>query len=113
MADKGFNGTTVTFAGSGLTPLVSVRYQASAAKADVGGAADTDILYELARVKRTTTVTIKGATTIADGATGALVVAHNDGGSKGSIAAAIVTGTPVSGKLDGEITSTITFTDAG
>jgi hypothetical protein len=112
--DKGFNGTTVTFANSPLTGLVSVRYTSTCAKADDGDAGDTEITYDLGRATRQTVVTVKGATTLADGATGALAVVWNDAATSGagSMTLAIVSGTPVTGKIDDVITSTITFVDA-
>ncbi len=113
MADAGFNGTTVTFAGTPITGLRSVRYQGTCARPSVTGAEAATRLHKAGLPNRTVTVTIVGSTSIAKGDTGALAIAWNDGGTKGSMAKAVVIKAPsMSGALDGDNTTTIVFREA-
>lgn len=111
MADVGFNGTTVSFASAPIVPLVSIEYS-KAGDVPVPGAGDTVVYHEAGIPNETTTVEVEGGTTIAKGDTGALVVAWKDGGSKGSIASAIVLSSRSNGSVDNPVSSTIVFGNA-
>jgi hypothetical protein len=106
-----FDGTTFTFAGGALTPLVSVRYSAEAAEVDVGGAADSTEVVAAGIKNETLTVEVLGSPTLSIGATGACVVTWGGGAgpTDGGIADAILTKIAPGGGLDDKITTTYTF----
>lgn len=104
-----FNGTTATFAAAGITPLVGVSYSGTCSDVDVGGAGDTTVVVEAGVPDESTTVEVVGKATIAVGATGALAIAWNGGGTDGSFASAICTAASDGGNYDGEITCSYTF----
>jgi len=109
MADDGFNASTISFAGTPLTPLRDIRFSEAGGKADVTGCADSIKTYEGGIPDVSVSITIVGGTTIGKNDKGAIVTAWNDGGTGGAIAAAIVDSVETSGSMDGEILSTITF----
>jgi hypothetical protein len=105
-----FNGTTVTFDGSAITNIRSVRYQGTCAKPSLTGIGVTTRLHRPGLPKRVTTITIVGASALVKGAAGALVVTWPDGGSKGSMANARLMKNPTSsGQLDSDNTTTLVF----
>jgi hypothetical protein len=109
MADSGFNGSTAALGATNIIPLVTIDYTDAPTPVDVGGAADTTVKHQVGRHRKTTTVTHKGGPLLAKGQTGVLAIVWNDTGTAGSMTKAIVAKKPVSGKLDGEITTTYTF----
>jgi hypothetical protein len=112
MANKGFNGTTVTFNGSGITGIVSVD-ASHEGEVDVTASGDAAHFFEAGIPAKSTKVEIIGNTTIAKGDTGALVVAWFDGGSLGSITSATVVSVGPTGQLDGNTLTTIEFAPFG
>jgi len=108
MANDGFNGSTVSFAGATLGDLRGARYRTSGVDVDVTNAAGTSKLFVAGIPDQEVSVDIVGTPSVAHGATGALTVNWFDG-SNDTVAAAYVTSFETSGSMDGEITSTITF----
>jgi hypothetical protein len=104
-----FNGTTVTFDGSGITPLVGVSYSGTCSEVDVGGAGDASQLVEAGLKDESVTVEAIGKSTILSGATGALVITWNVDGARFGFASAICTAVSDGGSYDGEITCSYTF----
>ena len=113
MADDGFNGSTITFAGATLGPLRSLEFSESGPKVNVTGSADSNTTYRAGIADPQLVATFVGGlpTTGLDiGDLAALTIAWNDGTADGTLAAnAIVVDRGTSGSMDGEITSTVTF----
>jgi hypothetical protein len=117
------NGTTVTFSAVSVGTIVGFSYVEEAARIPVGGVADDPGIYEVGIPEKTTTVRIKGGTSLSKGDEGALVVvltgatitpaagvtAHNDWGSMTN---AVITRIRKSGSTDNATETEITFKPA-
>lgn len=103
-----FNGTTVTFATTPMTNVLSVESEVTG-EVDVTASDDTTHLYEGAIPEKTTTVEVRGTTALTIAATGALAVAWFGTGSDGSITKAVITDIRPTGSLDNPISTTIVF----
>ena len=108
MADDGFNGSTISFAAADQTPLLSITTVNGVGEVPVGGAGDTGHTYEGGIPTKSTTWDVTGNTTLSKGDEGAVVVAWNDGGAHGSIAAAVIQSVRKTGSLDSPISCSIT-----
>jgi len=104
-----FNGSTLTFDSASVGRLRSLDFSSSGAKVDVTDSADSEKKYEAGIPDLSLTAEVVGGTSLSIGDSGALVVAWTDTGSLGSITSAVVTDISVSGSMDGEILSTVTF----
>jgi len=105
----GFNGTTVSFNGTAIAGIRSVRYQGSCAHVPVTG---SDAIVKLCKPglpSETLTVVVVGSNALSKGATGAIVVAWSDGGTDGSMTKARLMSGSMSGSLDGDNTKTLIF----
>lgn len=112
MADKGFNGTTVSFAGTGITPLISLNVEHTVTEADVGGAGDSATIIEPGvPVDKTVTVEVAGSATIEKGDKGAIAVVWNDNATTnfGDITAAMCVRVSDNGAEGDAITTTYVF----
>lgn len=108
MANKGFNGSTVTFAGSIVGSLRGLSYSSKSVKRDVTGALDTDGTQVTGPPQKTVIVDVVGGT-LPTATSGALTIAWNDGTTLGTLAKAAVGDMDVKGSMNGEITGTIEF----
>ena len=106
MADKGFNGSTISFGGDQV-PLRDINYDEAAAEVQVTGAADARHGYEAGIPDPTATFSIVGGSSVSVGDTGDVIIAWNDGTSD-SLGTSIITGRSTTGSLDGEILSNVT-----
>lgn len=112
MANKGFNGTTVTFGGSAIGEPRSIDFSDEANEVDVTSLDNAIHAFVSGIPSLECTVEVLGNPAIARGDTGALAIAWFHGGTD-SIGSAICTAKPASGSLDGEITTTYTFKPFG
>lgn len=113
-AELPFNGTTVSFAAAGQTPLNSVTVEEVVAEVQATGAADSGHLFLGGIPMTTTTWEVVGDTTLTKGDTGALLVAWggtSDAGI-GDIASGIITKVEKTGGIDSPTMSTITCKQA-
>ncbi len=108
MANDGFNGSTISFAGSGQTPLRDINYDASVAEVDVSGAGDTETTYVAGQLNRTFTCQIVGGTTIAPGDKGTVAIVWYDGTSV-SITNCCCFSVVTSGSKDSEMLTDLRF----
>lgn len=108
MANDGFNGTTVTFAGV-TVPLQSVNFNETGAKVDVTGSTSSQHEYVAGLSDKDVDFTIVGVSTGATvGTTAALTIAWFDGTTQ-ALGGFGVVGRSISGSIDGAITTTITL----
>lgn len=112
MANKGFNGSTISIAGSGQTPLRSIDYDDPDNAVDVSGCADASHGYVNGLPDPQITFEVVGITTVEKGDTGSVSIAWFDG-QNDSITSAIVTGVNKTGSLDSELLSTVTVRPYG
>lgn len=108
MADDGFNGSTLTFAAASVGPLRDVRFSEAGGKADVTGSADSLKTYEGGIPDVSVSVTVVGGVTLSKGDKGAVAVTWNDGTST-PITNGMVDSVEMSGSMDSEILTTVTF----
>lgn len=108
MADKGFNGTTITFPTAAIAELRSVSYSVGGATVDVGASDDTAALFVNGRDDVEVTVEIVGGTTLSRGDTGAVTISWFDGTSD-TLTNAVITQVTVSGSMDGDITTSVSL----
>lgn len=108
MADDGFNGSLITFGGADLGPLRDIRYSEDGANANVTGSSDNATTYEGGIPDLGVSMTIVGGVSVAKNDKGAIVITWNDGTST-PLANGIVRTVEISGSMDSEILSTVTF----
>lgn len=116
MADKGFDGSTVSWTPAGgslvtLTPLLRFQYDDSPAEVAVTGSADTERQVVAGRSNETLTIEIAGSPhdTVICGNKGDTVVALNDAGALGTFTKGAITRLSCSGRRDDRITTSITI----
>lgn len=106
MADKGFNGSTISLGGNQV-PLRDINYDEAAAEVQVTGAADARHGYQAGIPDPTATFSIVGGSTISVGDEGDVAIAWNDGTSD-SLGTGVVISRGTAGSLDGEILTNVT-----
>lgn len=115
MANDGFNGTHVGFP-TATTTIGSLRgLSVSQAGADipVHGAADTAAKSIVGIPKTEITLDLVGGPIVCGpGSTGALSIAWFDGATLGTLTNAVVVSVDINGQMDGEISSSIKFTES-
>ncbi len=106
-----FNGTTVSFAASGLIPLLSLSYDATSAEVDVTGAGDSLHTFEPGIPNETLVVELVGTSTKTVGDLGATVVTWGGvaGNTWGSWSSAVITKIEKTGRIDDKETYSITI----
>ena len=113
MANKGFNGTTVTFSGLTLTSnLKSVKYGAKVKAVDVTASSDTEMKNVAGIKSKTLTITTIGGLTDVVGSVGNLVANFFDNTSM-TITNALCESVETDGAMDGAITTTYSFVSGG
>ena len=108
-ADLGFNGSSFTFAGSGLGTIISANYTASAAAIESVGANGSDNLYTPGIPDESITITVLGNPGLVAKAVGATAMSWKDGGSLGTWSHAKLMSTHPGGSLDGQVTTELVF----
>jgi len=113
MANKGFNGTSVTFPTTSSTvgSLRGVSYSESAAEVNLTDSDDTAQSCTAGIPKKELTLDLIGGSTITAGSTGSLKVTWFDGKSS-DLGKVVVISKEVKGQMDGEITSSVKVTKA-
>lgn len=110
MANKGFNGTTVTLNAQPLfaaaTDIRSVEFSESSARVRVSGSGDSMHTDVPGIPEVTCTVTGVGSSSVEDNTSGTLVVTWFDGVDSESISNCAIFEKSTSGDMDGEITTT-------
>ena len=112
MANKGFNGTTISFpsTSTSIGALRGISYSESAAEVNVTGASDTVQTHVAGIPKKDLTLDIVGgSTTLIAGSTGSMKVNWFDGKTT-SLGKVVVISRDIKGQMDGEITSSIKVT---
>lgn len=112
MANDGFDGSTITFAGSAIGKVRSIDFSDEANEVDVTSLDDAVHGFVSGIPSLECTVEVLGNPAIARGDTGALSITWFHGGTD-AIGSAICTAKPATGSLDGEITTTYTFKPFG
>ena len=108
---KSANGSTVTFNSASIGELTDISFSDGANEIDVTVLADSEHVFETGIPSLECSITIKGNTTLARGATGSLAIAWNDGTSD-AMSSAMISNIETSGALDGAIETSITFVPA-
>ena len=110
MADKGFNGSTMTWpnTSTNLANVVSMDFAEPMAEVDITDASDTYKTYEAGLRDLEFTVELNGNPAIAVGDPGALAVAWNDG-TTDAMGTAKIFEKAVRGEVDGAIRTTLRF----
>ena len=109
MANKGFNGSTVTWpSGSAIGQLRGISFSESAAEVLVSGSTHAQHAVVAGIKKLTATIDLVGSSTVQPADTGTLALTWNDG-KTASIGAAVCVGADIKGVMDGEITTSLTF----
>ena len=112
MADKGFNGSTVSFPSTASSiGLRGVSFSESAAEVNVGGSQDATQTHTAGIKKQDVTVDLVGGSTITAGSTGTMTVTWKDGGST-ALGRVYVISKDIKGQMDGEITTSLKVTKA-
>ncbi len=108
MANEGFNGSTLSFAGAIVGPLLSIDFQETRAAIDVTG--NTDLLHSYIAGIPDITVTceVVGVSALVGGAAGALAILWFDGGTE-DISSVILVDNGRSGSLDDKLSTNLTF----
>jgi hypothetical protein len=106
MADKGFNGTTVSVVGTSAVPLLDASNSSSGAKVQVSGSGDSQKEYVTGVPDNVVTLTVAGCLDIDVGDTGATTVTWNDG-TTDTYTSSIVTDVNATGSEDSPITQDI------
>jgi hypothetical protein len=112
MANKGFNGSTISIANSAQTPLRNINYNVTAAKVKVTGSGDNSHTYVSGLPDVTVDFEIVGGGGPAEGSSGNCVIAWFDG-TNASLTSVFVESRKTSGALDGEILTTVTVVPLG
>lgn len=110
MANKGFNGSTVSFSNS-IAGLKSVSYQSQGAKVEVTGSDAAEKHFVAGIPDNSLTVTMVGGAALAVGQIATLSVAWFDNTAT-NFGNATVLSVGINGEEDGAITSTVTFAPA-
>ena len=108
MANKGFNGTTFTFANVSYA-LTGIDLSVNGAKVDVTDTNSSSMLYQVGLPDYELTVDVKGSVTPAVGATGAAALGWKDGTNSTLPSLFIVTNVKVGGKLNAPIESSFSL----
>jgi len=113
MANKGFNGTTVTFpsTSASIGSLRGVSYSESAPEVNLTDSNDTVQTHTTGIPKKELTLDLVGGSTITAGSTGSLEVKWFDGTTT-SLGNVAVVSKDTKGQMDGEITSSLKVTKA-
>lgn len=108
MANEGFNGSTLSFAGSIVGPLVSIDYQETAAAIDVTGNTDALHNYVAGIPDITITCEVVGVTTLVIGDLGILDVNWFDDETD-DVTSVVLVDVGRGGSLDDKLSSNLTF----
>lgn len=108
MANEGFNGSTMQFASSPVTPLVSIDFQETAAAIDVTGNTDALHNYVAGIPDITVTVEVVGVSALTIGAAGALDIDWFDGEGE-DVSSVILVDKGRGGSLDDKLSTSLTF----
>lgn len=111
MANDGFNGSTINFAGSLVAPLRSIDYNDTVAKVKVSGASDNSHTYVGGLPDRTISCEVVGAFTSNAGTINTLTINWFDG-QNDALGNALITKNQRKGSMDGEITTSLEFVEA-
>lgn len=106
MANKGFNGSTFSFASSVIGTLKGLTVDVKASEIDITAAGDSLHTYEVGLPDTELSVEVIGGTILAIGTKGAVAVAWFDGTTTGTLTKGVVTSANVKGSVDGEISAT-------
>ena len=109
MADPIFEGTTLSFAGTPVTNLVSLEYDNSPAVISNCGSSDATKTVLVGTAIETLVAEVVGSPAIAGKAKGATVVSWTDSGTLGTFTHSTVTAIENGGGYNGQITKKITF----
>lgn len=102
------NGTTLDFGGA-VSDVRSITFSDSGTPIDITDLSSTNHEYETGLSDPECTVELVGGTTIAVGDTGTVTVDWADAVTDSTMTDGIVTNVEISGSLDSEITSSVTF----
>lgn len=109
MSNKGFNGSTLSFAGTAVGTLIGLTVDTSAAEVDVTASGDTVKSYESGIPDPSIQVEVIGGTVLAVGSKGSVGIAWNDGTTTGTLTKGVVTKSSVKGTKDGSIDGSYTI----
>lgn len=112
MANKGANGSTISFNSSDQTTIKSISFKEDGNAVDVTDLNDAYHKFVAGIPSIECTITVVGNSTITIGSTGAIAIAWFDG-TTDAMSSALVTSIETSGELDGEISTSITFQPYG
>ena len=112
MANKGFNGSTISVGNSAQTPLRRINFNNDCAKVKVSGGGDNGHTYIPGLPDKSVECEIVGAGGPAEGASGTITIAWNDNTSE-SLSNGVVVSRKTTGSLDGEILATVTVVPLG
>lgn len=107
MANKGFNGSTVSFNSQSIGVLVGLTVDEKVAEVRVSSSGDSIHKYVAGIPDPEVTVETIGGPPPAIGATGALAISWFDGSTAPTITNGVVTARTTKGTMDGEISGTI------
>jgi hypothetical protein len=110
MANDGFNGSTVNFAGATIGSLRGLSVSKTGADIPVHGAGDTSAQSVIGIPKTEITLDLVGGPVGGPGSTGGLTIAWFDGAALGTLTNAIIVSVDIKGQMDGEISSSVKFT---
>jgi len=110
MANRGFNGSKVTWPTTSAVPSQLRGISFSNAAADITVTGSTAVLHaSVAGKKRLScTIDLVGGTTVVSGTTGSLAITWNDSKTT-HLGKAVCVGRDVKGSMDGEITTSLKF----
>ena len=109
MANKGFNGSAVTWpAGSAIGQLRGISFNETAAEVLVSGSTHAQHAVVAGKRKVAATIDLVGGTTVMPEDVGTLALTWFDG-KTATIGTAVCVGTDVKGSMDGEITTSLKF----
>ena len=114
MANRGFDGTTITFGGSAIARVTDIGFTDNGNPVDITSLDDAVHKFVNGIPSMELTVTVVGVSTIVRGNTGAIVITWNDGTSQtGGSNTFLCTNHEESGSLDDKITTALTFAPYG
>ena len=108
MANDGFNGTTISFGGSGQTPLLDVDHSEGAAKIQLSGSTSAMHEYIAGLPDHAVTFNAVGFADVSTGDTGAVVINWFSGDTE-TFTKMVVLDVNKSGSLDDKIGTAITL----
>jgi len=108
MANKGFNGSTLTFVGQAIGSLLGISYSKKWPRVNITCASDA-VATEIPGIPVIEVSCDIVGGTLPSGASGALAASWFDGTSSGTLTSAGLVGVDVKGSMDGEISGTLTF----